>query len=126
MGVMCPIMETYVSGRGGKWFGPGQPWDENRLIYEVNRDLPDLFGITANWAKAVFGAVVVGGFYTLGGFALHAFFRRYNPKDYKRMSLLQYSIMMFFVLTMFALPVKMLLRLLFHVKYWSIPPWFNV
>jgi hypothetical protein len=69
---------------------------------------------------------VVGGFYAIGGLVLHGFFRRHNPKDYKRMSLLQYSIMMFFVLTMFALPIKMLLRLLFHIKYVWITPWFNV
>ena len=54
---------------------------------------------------------MVGGYYAVGGFIVHALFRRYNPKDYKRMSLLQYSIMMFFVLSMVALPAKMLLRL---------------
>jgi hypothetical protein len=118
------IIGTFIRGPGWQWFWPGQTWDHNRLIYEVNRDLPDLFGITSNWVKAVFGAV--GGFYALGGFALHAFFRRQNPKDYKRMSFLQYSIMFFFVLTMFALPIKMLLRLLFHIKYVWITPWFNV
>ena len=42
------------------------------------------------------------------------------------MSFLQYSIMMFFLLTMFGLPIKMLLRLLFHIKYVWITPWFNV
>jgi hypothetical protein len=92
----------------------------------VNRDLPDLFGITSNLAKAIFGAIVVGGFYAVGGFLLHAFFRRTNPRDYKRMSLLQYSIMMVFFLTMVGLPIKMLLRLLFHIKYVWITPWFNV
>jgi len=120
------IIGTFIRGPGWQWFWPGQTWDHNRLIYEVNRDLPDLFGITANWAKAVFGAVVVGGFYVVGGFVLHGFFRRNNPKDYKRMSFLQYSTMMFFVLTMFALPIKMLLRLGFHIKYVWITPWFNV
>jgi hypothetical protein len=68
----------------------------------------------------------VGGFYVIGTLALHGFFRRQNPRDYKRMSFLQYSIMMFFVLTMFALPIKMLLRLAFHIKYVWITPWFNV
>ncbi len=69
---------------------------------------------------------VVGGYYVIGGFIMHALFRRYNPKDYQRMSLLQYSIMQFFMLTMVALPIKMLLRLLFHIKYVWITPWFNV
>ncbi|HJY91931.1 MAG TPA: hypothetical protein VJ255_16725, partial [Candidatus Acidoferrum sp.] len=61
-----------------------------------------------------------------GGIAAHAYFRRYNAKDYKRMSLLQYSILMVFLLTMLGLPIKMLLRLLFHIKYVWITPWFNV
>src|SRR2546425_844346 len=117
---------TFIRGPGWQWFWPGQTWDHNRLIYEVNRDLPDLFGITSNWGKGIFGAVVVGGFYVLGGFILHALFRRHNPKDYKRMSLLQYSILMTFLLTMLGLPIKMLLRLLFHIKYVWITPWFNV
>jgi Cytochrome b(C-terminal)/b6/petD len=126
------IIGTFIRGPGWQWFWPGQTWDHNRLIYEVNRDLPDevprwLGGpLTSNWAKGIFGAIVVGCFYGLGGMALHGFFRRHNPKDFKRMSLLQYSIMMFFVLTMFALPIKMLLRLLFHIKYVWITPWFNV
>jgi hypothetical protein len=104
--------------------------------------LPDIFGINGTWvahwlpsslqqwggfiAKGVFGAIMVGGYYLLGGFIVHALFRRYNPKDYQRMSLLQYSIMMFFLLTMVGLPIKMLLRLLWHIKYVWITPWFNV
>ncbi len=74
------IIGTFIRGPGWQWFWPGQTWDHNRLIYEVNRDLPDLFGITSNWVKAVFGAVVVGGFYVIGGMVLHGFFRRHNPK----------------------------------------------
>ena len=42
------------------------------------------------------------------------------------MSLLQFSIMQFFLLTMVALPIKMLLRLLWHIKYVWITPWFNI
>ena len=117
---------TFIRGPGWQWFWPGQTWDHNRLIYEVNRDLPDIFGITSNWAKGIFGALVVGAYFVLGGGAVHAFFRRTNPKNYKRMSLLQYSILMMFFLTMVALPIKMGLRLLFHIKYVWITPWFNI
>ncbi len=120
------VIGTFIRGPGWQWFWPGQTWDHNRTIYEVNRDLPDLFGITSNWARGVFGALVVGGFYAIGGFLAHALFRRYNARSYRRMSLLQYSIMMFFLLTMSALPIKILLRHLFHVKYVLITPWFNV
>jgi len=120
------IIGTFIRGPGWQWFWPGQTWDHNRLIYEVNIDLPDIFGIASNLGKIIFGAVVVGGYYLVGGFAVHALFRRYNPKDYQRMSLLQYSTMMIFMLTMIGLPIKMLLRLAFNIKYVWITPWFNV
>jgi hypothetical protein len=120
------LIGTFIRGPGWQWFWPGQTWDHNRLIYEVNRDLPDIFGITSNLAKGIFGAIVVGGYYLLGGFVVYALFRRFKPKDFRRMSLLQYSIMVFFLLTMVALPVKMLIRLAWHIKYVWVTPWFNV
>ena len=92
----------------------------------MNRDLPDIFGITSNLWKAIFGAIVVAAFYVVGGFLVHAFYRRYDPKNYQRKSFLQYSIMMVFLLTMLGLPIKMLLRLLFHLHYVWVTPWFNV
>jgi Cytochrome b(C-terminal)/b6/petD len=117
---------TFIRGPGWQWFWPGQTWDHNRLIYEVNRDLPDLFGITSNTAKGLLGALVVGGYYLAAGLVVHALFRRFNVKNYRRMSLLQYSLMMFFLLTMFGLPIKILLRHSLHVKYVWITPWFNI
>src|SRR5579863_8597929 len=120
------IIGTFIRGPGWQWFWPGQTWDHNRLIYEVNRDLPDIFGITSNLAKIVFGAIVVGGYYLLGGFLVYSLFRRYMGKDFKRMSLLQFSITQFLLLSMVALPLKMGLRLLWHIKYVWITPWFNI
>jgi hypothetical protein len=120
------IIGTFIRGPGWQWFWPGQTWDHNRLIYEVNRDLPDIFGITSNLGKGIFGALVVGGYFALGGFAMFSLFRRYMAKDFARMSILQFAITQTFVLIMIALPLKMLLRLLWHIKYVWITPWFNV
>ena len=120
------IIGTFIRGPGWQWFWPGQTWDHSRLIYEVNRDLPDIFGITSNLGKAVFGAVVVGGYFAAGGLALTLFYRRFASKDFQRMSILQYALMAGFLLMMVALPIKMLFRLLFHIKYVWITPWFNI
>ena len=77
---------TFIRGPGWQWFWPGQTWDHNRQIYEVNRDLPDIFGITSNLGKAIFGAVVVGGFFAIGGFfaavAAVAYGLRYGTVKY--------------------------------------------
>jgi hypothetical protein len=120
------IIGTFIRGPGWQWFWPGQTWDHNRLIYEVNRDLPDLFGITSNLGKGIFGAIVVLGYFALGGFVMTTLFRRKMPIDWKRMSLIQYQITMVLMLIMLALPIKMLLRLALHIKYVWITPWFNV
>jgi hypothetical protein len=120
------IIGTFIRGPGWQWFWPGQTWDHSRLIYEVNRDLPDIFGIASNLGKGIFGAVVVGGYFAAGGLALTLLFRRFMAKDFARMSILQYSLVAAFLLIMVALPIKMLFRLLFHIKYVWITPWFNI
>jgi hypothetical protein len=74
------IIGTFIRGPGWQWFWPGQTWDHNRLIYEVNRDLPDIFGITSNWVKSIFGAIVVGGYFAISGIIVHSLFWRHNPK----------------------------------------------
>ena len=50
----------------------------------------------------------------------------FSRKIYARMSLLQYVIMQVFLITMLALPVKMMLRLVLRIKYVWVTPWFNV
>jgi hypothetical protein len=120
------IIGTFIRGPGWLWFWPGQTWDHNKIVYEVNRDLPDLFGLTMQPWKGIFGAVVVGAYFVVGGLALHTLFKRYNPKDYRRMSFLQYNTMMFLMLLMVSLPVKMVARLAFDIKYVWVTPWFNI
>ena len=117
---------TFIRGPGWQWFWPGQTWDHNRLVYAVNRDLPDIFGITSNLGKGVFGALVVGAYFVIGGFLFHIFFKRVNLKNYQRMSFLQYNVLMVFMLLMLSLPLKMLARLLFNIKYVWVTPWFNI
>src|SRR6266404_3514718 len=120
------IIGTFIRGPGWQWYWPGQYWDHNRLVYAVNVDLPDWFNITSTWGKVIFGAVVIGAYYVVGGILTHTLFKRKMPRDYKRMSFIQYNLMMFLLLTMIALPVKMLARLVLNIKYVLVTPWFNV
>src|SRR5437867_750409 len=122
------VIGTLIRGPGWMWFWPGTTWDHNRLVFEVNRDLPDLFGIKGKVGKIIFGAIVMG-MYTVGAWVgIHKLIRLtpFSQKIYKRMSLLQYTIMQVFLVSMLALPVKMILRLVFRYKYVWITPWFNV
>ena len=123
------VIGTFIRGPGWMWFWPGQTWDHTRVIYEVNRNLPDMLGITSVWGKVIIGSVAVGGFYVVGGWGLHKLVTRteFDRKIFARTSLLQYLTFQFFAITILVgLPAKMLLRLLFRIKYVLITPWFNI
>jgi hypothetical protein len=126
--VMMIIIGTMIRGPGWMWFWPGTTWDHNRLIFEVNRDLPDLFGITGRVSKIVFGAFVVGTYAIAATMLFHRLITGtpFNRRIYKRMSVLQYVVMQTFLIIMLALPVKILIRLLFRIKYIWVTPWFNI
>jgi len=123
------IVGTLMRGPGWMLFWPGQTWDHTRLVYEVNRNLPDIFGITSEWGKGIFGFFAVVLFYAVAGLGIHKLVTRspLNRKIYERTSLIQYLVFQFFAITILVgLPAKILLRLLFRIKYVWITPWFNI
>ena len=126
--VSMVVIGTFIRGPGWMWFWPGETWDHNRLIFEVNRDLPDILGITSFAGKFVLGATVVGLFYAVMGGLIHMLctMTEFNRKILNRMSLLQYLTMQFMVITMLALPAKIVARLVFRIKYIMVTPWFNI
>jgi len=126
--VLMIIVGTFIRGPGWMWFWPGQTWDHNKLVFEVNRDLHQFIGLQNPWLVGIFGGLVVGAFYAVTGYLLHRLMliNDHTRKIFKRMSLLQYLTIQAFAITMLGLPVKMILRLLFRVKYVWVTPWFNV
>jgi len=122
------VIGTLIRGPGWMWFWPGTTWDHNRLIFEINRDLPDLVGIHARVPKIVFGAIVIGLYFVAAGIGMHKLITRtaFNRKIYARMSVLQYATMQLFLIVMLALPLKILIRLMFRIKYIWVTPWFNI
>jgi len=126
--VLMVIIGTFIRGPGWMWFWPGQTWDHNRVIFEVNRDLPDLFGITSIIGKIILGVIALGVYGALAGGFVHKLFTMndFNKKIYGRMTFLQYAALQFFLITMLLLPAKMILRLAFRIKYILVTPWFNI
>ena len=122
------VIGTFIRGPGWIWFWPGQTWDHNKVIFEVNRDLPDMFGITTMMGKSLFGGAVFGLYTLLMVFVVHKLFtmNEFNRKIYERMTLIQYVTLQIFLVSMMLLPAKILARLLFRIKYVWITPWFNI
>jgi len=122
------VIGTLIRGPGWMWFWPGTTWDHNRLIFEVNRDLPDIFGITGRIGKIIFGGIVVLAYVVGAAILCHKLitWTPFNRKIYSRMSVLQYTVMQVFLVVMLSLPVKILARLMFRIKYVWVTPWFNI
>jgi cytochrome b/b6/petD-like protein len=122
------VIGTFIRGPGWVWFWPGQTWDHNRVVFEANRDLPDIFGITGAWGKGIFGAIVMGVYGVLTAIGIHKLmnWNEFNKKIYRRMTFIQYVTLQFFLITMMLLPVKIIARLAFRIKYIWITPWFNI
>jgi len=122
------VIGTFIRGPGWIWFWPGQTWDHNKLIFEANRDLPDMFGITSMLGKSLFGAAVVGLFAVVTALGVHKLFtwNAFNRKIYKRMSVMQYLVTQFFMVTMMLVTAEMVARLLFRIKCVWVTPWFNI
>ncbi|MBI2681167.1 MAG: cytochrome C [Candidatus Solibacter usitatus] len=135
------VIGTLIRGPGWMWFWPGMTWDHNRLEYMVNQDLPDIFGIKGRLAKNIFGALVMGGYVVVSGWILHKVIagtklvvagkalikeNAFRKKIYARMSLLQYVTMQAMLILMVMLPIKILIRLAFRIKYVWVTPWFNI
>ena len=87
-----------------------------------------LFVVVLFLMGVIFGAIVVGLYCVLAAIGMHKLITRtaFNRKIYARMSVLQYTTMQIFLVIMLSLPVKILLRLMFRIKYVWVTPWFNV
>jgi hypothetical protein len=156
MWILLIIIGTFIRGPGWIWFWPGQRWDHNAVVFDRNRDLHDIvaawgpgFLALTPW-RELFGALVVGLLFLVGGLFFHWLMLRgpltrehfksfsrlkewatksdpFEQKLLQRTSLLQYLTFQFFAISILWLfPVKLLLRLLFTIKYIWVTPWFNV
>jgi len=76
----------------------------------------------------IFGFFPVGAFFVAAAFLVHWICMRteFSRKIYKRMSLVQLVTMYTFLVLMISLPVKILLRLIFTIKYIWVTPWFTI
>lgn len=124
--VLLAIIGTFIRGPGWMWFWPGMTWDHHRQVHEVNRNLHDLFGLKDVWQVAIFGAVATTAFMAAAGGAIDIAIRKKMPTLFARQNLIQYLVTVGLLAHMVAVPVKILLKLVFDIKYVWVTPWFNV
>jgi hypothetical protein len=115
------ITGTFLRGPNWNFFGPYEYWDPNKLVPLVNIDLSELVWVVwlgmplpKLWPiREIFGIGLVVGYLSLPPLLAVGPFRRF----YLKMGAARYYVGAFLFLIMMALPIKMVLRWLFNLKY---------
>ena len=122
---------TFIRGPGWMWFWPGADLGPHArdLRGQPRPAGPVRHHESVGSERSCWASLRWRLFYAAAGWAIHKLVTRsaLNRKIYERTSLLQYGMFQFFAITILAgLPAKMLLRLLFRIKYVLVTPWFNI
>ena len=131
---------TFLRGPNWSFFGPYQFWDLHKQEALNNQDISNIFwnrimhtarptrdnnpvGVLPFWlVREWLGFILVAAYFLLVPVLLaYTVFRRM----YENMGGIRYSIMVILLLFMAMMPIKMVLRWLFNMKYFIFLPEFN-
>jgi hypothetical protein len=118
------FLGTFMRGPGWNFFAPWELWDVHKVVAMVNVDLHEMIGIRSKLGANIFGAIIVGAYYSLG--FIYYFWKKDQSPLIKQLGAARYGVFAFLFLTMMGLPIKMILRIAFNIKYIWVTPWFNV
>ena len=125
--ILLIIVGVFMRGPGWLWFWPWQEWDAHRIVADTNYDLTQFIGIDS---KSLFGSVIGGGvitvYFFLGMVIPFLFLKVTGNRTLEKLGIVRYSLVAFLFLSMMGLPIKVFLKLVFHLKYIWVTPWFNI
>lgn len=116
------VLGTFLRGPNWNFFGPFEYWDVHKLEALTNVNLSEYIWVLAlrqappaNWfVREIFGILLVLGYlFALPVLLARTAFKRY----YVKLGSSRYYVSVLLFLMMMALPIKMLLRWVFNLKY---------
>jgi hypothetical protein len=116
------VLGTFLRGPNWNFFGPFEYWDIHKLEALVNVNLSEYIwvrafgtGLPANWfVREAFGILLVLAYvFVLPMLLAKTAFKTY----YGKLGAPRYHVTVFLFLMMMSLPIKMLLRWIFNLKY---------
>src|SRR5499426_4244487 len=120
--ILLVILGTFLRGPNWNFFGPYEYWDVHKLEALVNVNLSEYIWVKAlgmglpknPFIREIFGFIVVFGYFLLiPPLLAKTWFKGF----YKTLGPIRFHVMTFLLLCMAALPIKMVLRWLFNLKY---------
>lgn len=112
MWMIAIVVGQFMRGPSWFFFWPWETWDPN--IHHADVLLENIPFATGLISLAVYFALF---------YLLPIIFR---TKIYKQLDFTRYFVLMTLMALMYAVPIKMVLRQLFHIRYVLVTPWFNI
>jgi hypothetical protein len=125
------IIGTFFRGPGWYLFWPWEAWDPHKTVALTNVDLPSIglfkwMGNPSPFGIELIGFVLVNAYFILPTIYVWKKFSKVVGHTVQRMGFVRYMIVSQLFLIMLSLPIKMVLRLWFNIKYVWVTPWFNI
>lgn len=120
--VALMVVGVFMRGPGWNFFGPFTPWDSHKVVPLTNIDLNLLVAQTFGLdflrhptAAIIFGLSLIGMYYSTA--VVYWKMKIKKSAMLQKMGAVRYGIAAFLFLTMMSLPIKMVLRWAFNIKY---------
>jgi hypothetical protein len=116
------VLGTFLRGPNWNFFGPFEYWDIHKLEALTNVNLSEYIwvlalrqGLPSNWfVREIFGILLVLAYvFVVPVLLARTVFKQY----YEKLGAPRYYVSAFLFLMMMSLPIKMLLRWIFNLKY---------
>jgi hypothetical protein len=111
MWLLLIFIGYFLRGPNWQFYWPWEPWESLKQVAENLWSLSPAAGLAGLAVYFCTGIVIP---------------RLINPDFYKRCGLKRYLIVMTAILLMYAVPVKIFLRIAFNIQYILVIPWFNI
>lgn len=119
------IIGVFFRGPGWNLFWPWEEWDIHKVVSQNNVNLGYMLGIRDYNLEALFGLAFLAIWYILPPLCFWK--KNYNKfPTLEKMGIVRYVITAFLFQSMMLVPLKIIARLVFHIKYFLVLPWFNV
>lgn len=130
------MLGVFFRGPGWNLFWPWNRWDPHKVVAITNVDLPNWgpfrwlcnLGLLCN--PKIYGVELIGlalsALYMLVLPTMYYLWKRPTSPTLQNLGPVRYGIVALLFLTMMSLPLKMVLRIAFNIKYVWVTPWFNI
>ena len=119
------IIGVFFRGPGWNLFWPWEEWDIHKVVSQNNVNLGYMLGIRDYTQEAFFGLAFLAAWYIVPALC---FWKKNFKKmpTLEKMGIVRYAFTAFLFQSMMLVPLKIVARLIFHIKYFLVLPWFNV